>query len=60
MFSYQWDSQAQVISVREKFASLGIPTWMDIVSDFAVPRYCILILPLYHFLVRCCLYRMVG
>ena len=28
MFSYQWDSQAEVISVREYFASLGIPTWM--------------------------------
>ena len=28
MFSYQWDSQAEVISVREYFASSGIPTWM--------------------------------
>ena len=27
---YQWDHQDQVISVREHFAALGIPTWMDI------------------------------
>jgi hypothetical protein len=29
MFSYQWDCQSQVQSVREHFAKLGIPTWMD-------------------------------
>ena len=30
MLSYQWDCQSEVQKVREHFAKLGIPTWMDI------------------------------
>ena len=30
MFSYQWDSQELVLKVRNHFANLSVPTWMDI------------------------------
>jgi len=40
MFSYQWDSQAEVVSVREYFASLGIPTWMVSGSTVLVIMTC--------------------
>ena len=39
MFSYQWDCQSQVLSVREHFAKLGIPTWMDVDGGMQVNIY---------------------
>lgn len=39
MFSYQWDAQAEVLAVREHFAKLGIPTWMDIDGGMLVDMY---------------------
>ncbi len=39
MFSYQWDAQEEVLAVREHFAKLGIPTWMDIDGGMLVDMY---------------------
>ena len=39
MFSYQWDCQSEVKSVREHFAKLGIPTWMDTDGGMQVDIY---------------------
>ena len=39
MFSYQWDCQSEVQAVREHFAKLGIPTWMDTDGGMQVDIY---------------------
>ena len=38
MLSYQWDSQPQVLSVREHLAVLGIPTWSKYHQVYAESR----------------------
>ena len=48
MFSYQWDSQAEVIAVREYFASLGIPTWMVSGSTVLVAVICYILVCWLH------------
>eukprot|EP01048_Picozoa_sp_COSAG05_P011212 COSAG05_NODE_1042_length_6066_cov_2.922742_4_plen_461_part_00 len=57
MFSYQWDSQAEVVSVREYFASLGIPTWMVSDSTALVVMACYILVCWLHRISFCCLRR---